>query len=85
MPPKKNTSCEDESAATMAMVTQLLEQQKEFYKEMLNLQQENFKGFIQVMIDGTNKRLDGVIKDVQELKTKFGVHTNQNGGGNVRA
>jgi len=45
MPPKKTTSCEDVSAATMAMVTQLLEQQKEFYKEMLNLQQEN-KGFI---------------------------------------
>lgn len=71
MPPKKNTSCEDESAVTMAMVTQLLEQQKELYKEMLNLQQENFKGFIQVMIDGTNKRLDGVIKDVQELKTSL--------------
>lgn len=71
MPPKKNTSCEDESAVTMAMVTQLLEQQKEVYKEMLNLQQENFKGFIQVMIDGTNKRLDGVIKDVQELKTSL--------------
>lgn len=71
MPPKKNTSCEDESVVTMAMVTQLLEQQKEVYKEMLNLQQENFKGFIQVMIDGTNKRLDGVIKDVQELKTSL--------------
>ncbi|CAM4662424.1 unnamed protein product [Leuciscus chuanchicus] len=38
---------------------------------MLNLQHENFKGFIQVMIDGTNKRLDGVIKDVQELKTSL--------------
>lgn len=53
----------------MAVLTQMLVQQNEFYKEMLNLQQK--KLFIQVMIDGSNKRLDGVIKGVQELKTSL--------------
>lgn len=55
----------------MAVLTQMLEQQREFYKEMLTQQQENFKCFIQVIMEGANKRLDGVIKDVQELKTSL--------------
>lgn len=38
---------------------------------MLLQQQENFKCFIQLIMEGTNKRLDGVIRDVQELKTSL--------------
>lgn len=73
MPPKnaKTSSCEDDPAVTMTVLSQLLEQQREFYKEMLLQQQENFKCFIQLIMDGTNKRLDGVIRDVQELKTSL--------------
>lgn len=46
MPSKKPAPCEDESAVTMAVPTQMLEQQKELYKQMLNLQQEKVKGLI---------------------------------------
>lgn len=46
----------------------MMEQQREFYREMLNQQQENFKCFVQLIMDGTNKRIEGVIRDVQELK-----------------
>lgn len=38
---------------------------------MLLQQQDNFKCFIQLIMDGTNKRLDGVIRDVQEPKTSL--------------
>ena len=48
------------------MVFQLLDEQ--FYKEMLLQQQENFKGLIQLVMDGTNTRLDGIIRDLQDLK-----------------
>jgi len=73
MPPKqtKAAACEDESVVTMSVLSQLLEQQREFYKDMLTQQQDNFKCFIQVIMDGTNKRLDGVLRDVQELKTSL--------------
>ncbi|XP_073693984.1 polyunsaturated fatty acid 5-lipoxygenase-like [Garra rufa] len=49
----------------------LLEQQKEFYKEMLQQQQENFKCFVQMIIESTNKRLDDVIRDLQGVKTSL--------------
>ena len=42
----------------MIVSAQLLDQQKEFYKEMLLQQQDNFKCFIQLIMDATNKRLD---------------------------
>lgn len=71
MPKSKQSPCDDDSLVTMSTVNQLLEQQREFYKELLQQQQENFKGFVQLILDGTNKRLDGVIRDVQELKTSL--------------
>lgn len=71
MPPKKSAVCEDESFVTMTVLTIMLEQQKEFYKVLLSQQQEHFKCFIQVFMDGTNKRLDGVIRNVQDLKTSL--------------
>ena len=45
-------------AVTMIVPAQVLDQQKEFYKEMLLQQQDNFKCFIQLIMDATNKRLD---------------------------
>lgn len=72
MPPKAaKSSPEDDGFVTMSMLTQLLDQQKEFYKDMLQQQQENFKSFIQIIMDGNTKRLDGVIREVQELKTSL--------------
>lgn len=59
---------EDESLVTMSLFTQTLEQQKDFYIDMLQQQQDNFKTFVQLIIDGTNKSLDDVFKDVQGIK-----------------
>lgn len=71
MPPKSKAMPDEDAVVTMSTLTQLLDQQKEFYKDMLQQQQENFKSFIQIIMDGNTKRLDGVIRDVQELKTSL--------------
>lgn len=72
MPPKPSKTLLDEDAiVTMSTLSHLMDQQKEFYKEMLQQQQENFKSFIQIIMDGNTKRLDGVIKEVHELKTSL--------------
>jgi hypothetical protein len=42
----------------MNVFAKSLDQQKEFYKEMLLQQQDNFKFFIPLIMDATNKRLD---------------------------
>ncbi|XP_046711293.1 uncharacterized protein LOC124389821 isoform X1 [Silurus meridionalis] len=71
MPPESKAMPDDDAVVTMSTLTQLLDQQKEFYKDMLQQQQENFKSFIQIIMNGNTKRLDGVIRDVQELKTSL--------------
>lgn len=73
MPPKnvKTSPCEEDAVVTMSVLSQLMEQQKGIYNDMLLQQQDNFKCFIQLIMDGTNKRLDSVIRDVQELKTSL--------------
>ncbi|CAM4533977.1 unnamed protein product [Leuciscus chuanchicus] len=73
MPPKnaKTSPCEEDAVVKMSVLSQLMEQQRGIYKDMLLQQQDNFKCFIQLIMDGTNKRLDGVIRDVQELKTSL--------------
>lgn len=73
MPPKaaKGLFVEEEAPVTLSVVSQLLEQQKEFYKEMLQQQQENFKCCVQIMIESVNKRMDDVIRDLQGVKTSL--------------
>ncbi len=74
MPPKqtKTSPPEDDPLVTMRKLTQLMEQQREFNREMLHQQKDNFKSFVQLIADGTNKRLDGVIRDIQDVKASLG-------------
>lgn len=49
----------------------MLEQQREFYKDLIHQQQVNFKTFVQLIMDGTNKRLDSILRDVQDVKSSL--------------
>lgn len=66
MPPHN----EDESVS-MEVLRDMLEQQKQFYVEMINKQESNFLSFTKMILDTVNTRIDGVMKDVQELKTSL--------------
>lgn len=50
--------------------TELLQQQ-DMFKELLQQQQENFKGLVEIIMGSTNTRMDGVRKDVQEVSLQF--------------
>ncbi len=56
-----------------------MEQQREFYREMLQQQQDNFKSVVQLIADGTNKRLNGVIRDIQNVKASLEFTKNVDG------
>lgn len=36
--------------------------------QLLTQQENNYKGFVQILFDSTNKRMDNMIKKVQDLK-----------------
>lgn len=71
MPPKKA----EEDTVSMSQVRELLQQQKEFFLEMLQQQERTFKSFVEMIIDTSNKRCDETIKELYELKTS--VHFTQ--------
>lgn len=81
MPPKQTKAevCEDESVVTMSVLSQMLEQQREFYKDMLTQQQENFKSFIQVIMEGTNET-GWCYTGCTGVEDKSGIHTTYDGG-----
>ncbi|KAG7490865.1 hypothetical protein JOB18_043360 [Solea senegalensis] len=58
----------DNDYVSMCTLRELLDQQKLFYKDMLDLQEKNFKTFLTVVMDSTNKRIDDLVKDVLEYK-----------------
>lgn len=46
MPPKGSKQpSEDDTVVTMGVLTHMMDQQREFYKEMLKQQQDNFQEF----------------------------------------
>ncbi|CAL9681983.1 unnamed protein product [Knipowitschia caucasica] len=61
----------EEEYVSLSRVSELMDQQKEMFKELLQQQQENFKGFIKIIVETTNTRLDVITKDIQELKTSL--------------
>ncbi|CAL1591862.1 unnamed protein product [Knipowitschia caucasica] len=48
-----------------------MEQQRVMFRELIQQQQENFKGFIKLIMESTNTRMDLQTKDIQELKTSL--------------
>lgn len=68
MPPKRPVIYPEDNSVSLSMVYDLLDQQQFFYKELIELQERNYKSFLQMLVDSTNSRIDSVVRDVQDLK-----------------
>lgn len=49
----------------------MMEQHKLFYVEMLNRQETNFMSFIEMILEYTNTGIDGILKEVQQVKSSL--------------
>lgn len=55
-------------ASVRKMSNQMLTQQKAHYLEKLDRQTDTFLKFVKVILDSTNRRLDSMNRNVQEIK-----------------
>ena len=55
----------------METMRDMMEQQKSFYTEMLNRQEANFMSFTKMILESTTNRTDGVMKEIQEIKSSL--------------
>lgn len=68
---KERGEKDNDQTISMAHVQDLLEQQKLFYKELLSQQESNFKTCVSTIMETCNKRIDEMLKDVQDLRTSL--------------
>lgn len=71
-PPGKTGVNED--YVSLSTLWELLDPQKLFYKDMLDLHEKNFKTFLTVIMETTNKQIHDLVKDVLDFK-QYGVLT----------
>ena len=61
----------EEDLVSLAQVTELLKQQKDMFTALLQQQQESFRGFVKMIMDSTNTRLDALTREVQEIRSSI--------------
>lgn len=72
MPPKRGQEVKQyEESMTLTQVNELLTQQKELFTALMQQQQDHYKGFVTMILDSTNSRLDSFSREIQELKASL--------------
>ena len=66
MPPKAQNNGEE--AVSLSQVRDLLNQQKDWFMQLLQQQESNFKTVVDILVNNVNKRIDQLTKETQELK-----------------
>lgn len=66
---KAGGSTVEDSGVSLSHVKDLLNKQKETYKQLLQQQENGFKCFVQKLIDSTNKRMDDLTREVQDMNS----------------
>ncbi|CAH1239564.1 Hypp5317 [Branchiostoma lanceolatum] len=65
--PRKGEKTDDEFV-TSSSLRELMDHQKELYSSLIELQEKNFRTFLETILESTNKRLDHLVKEVQEIR-----------------
>lgn len=75
MPPKglnKTEAKTEDKYVSLAQVNEQLQQQKEMFMALIQQQQQDsFRGFVKVITDSTNTRLESLSKELQDMKTSL--------------
>lgn len=73
----------EEEMVSLVQVREMMDQQKKFFTELLEQQERNFKTCVQIMIDASNKRVDGLTRELGDLRES--VHFTQKDVDDLRA
>lgn len=72
MRPKQKPELKPEyESMTFTQVNVLLQQQKDLFTALVNQQQDNFQGFVQMIPDSDNAWFDHITKELQDVKVRI--------------
>ncbi|XP_041664790.1 histone-lysine N-methyltransferase PRDM9-like isoform X1 [Cheilinus undulatus] len=67
----KNVTEAEPGFVTVDTLKEMLDQQKTFYEEVLKRQEASFRCFTQMILDSTNNRIDGIMREIQDLSNSL--------------
>lgn len=58
----------EDDLVSLSTVYDLLDEQQHFYKELIQQQERNYRAFLQMVMDSTSCRMDGLVREMQDLR-----------------
>ncbi|XP_078589142.1 uncharacterized protein LOC144869591 [Branchiostoma floridae x Branchiostoma japonicum] len=84
MAKRKRTGDPDEDVVTMSTLRELLDNQKKELTGLMEVQERNFRSFMETVMVTTNRRLDDLIREVQDVKGSLQYSQGETGGAGTR-
>ncbi|XP_035663804.1 polyubiquitin 11-like [Branchiostoma floridae] len=84
MAKRKRAGDADEDVVTMSTLRELLDNQKKELTGLMEVQERNFRSFMETVMVTTNRRLDDLIREVQDVKGSLQYSQGEIGGAGTR-
>ncbi|XP_019626445.1 PREDICTED: uncharacterized protein LOC109471538 isoform X2 [Branchiostoma belcheri] len=77
---KRNGLDSEEDVVNMSTLRELLDNQKREFTTLMDLQQKNFNSFMETFMVTTNRRLDDIVREVQDVRGSLQCSQKEIGG-----
>lgn len=68
LPKKMAPYTAEEDLVTLSTVYDLLDEQHYYYRELIHRQERSYRAFLQVLMDTSSSRMDGLVRELQDLR-----------------
>ncbi len=68
MPKKVALYPAEDELVSLSTVYDLLDEQQHYYKELIQQQERNYRAFLQMLMDSSSSRMDGLVREMQDLR-----------------
>ncbi|XP_030615026.1 uncharacterized protein LOC115801380 isoform X1 [Archocentrus centrarchus] len=58
----------EDELVSLSTVYDLLDEQQHYYKELIQQQERSYRAFLQMLMDSSSSRMDGLVREMQDLR-----------------
>ncbi|KAK9533348.1 hypothetical protein VZT92_008470 [Zoarces viviparus] len=58
----------EDELVSLSTVYDLLDDQQHYYKELIQQQERNYRAFLQMLMESSSSRMDGMVREMQDLR-----------------
>ncbi|XP_061600507.1 calmodulin-1a isoform X1 [Cololabis saira] len=61
----------EDELVSLSTVYDLLDEQQDYYKELIQQQERNYRAFLQMLMDTSSSRMDNLVREMQDLRNNL--------------